>query len=439
MAPIDWFKQQHSFKNLDADDIYLLFNPAHQEFNEHMIATIIENNREMVAGMLTKERQHLIPHVGTSLISPTIWAFAQEIGVIENDMDRFCLFAVEQQLDKGLNHSASQFIAHWLRTNVLDNASVEAASYFYFWSVRHEAVEFARTLEQHPIFSQVNIPNALKFCAQHKKNKRWTYACNDFMGAMQASFNRTDGAACFLKVFENIEYYTNSCETKQLLTKNLFSSLLKLNIFSHKRGMFFTEIFNHSQFASAFEQFLSEGFEFKPYKFSDNDKGVFSPEPNTAKAYSISDFVVLYGTHRQLLDLACIDFESVNQTMKNPHLAAEFCCKMTKSAMVTDKEYRKFFKKITNTPDDTNANTFAHYFVEYHLYRTYSEDVIKRLYSIFPEQRNVKNTKNNSPLDLLRHKIPADIMEQCESKHVSKQLKKTVSTSNKISATRRKM
>lgn len=439
MTHIDWFKEQHSFKNLDADDIYLLFNPAHQEFNEQMIATIIENNRETVAGMLTKERQHLIPHVGTSLISPTIWAFAQEIGVIKNDMEQFCLFAVEQQLDKGLNHSASQFIANWLRNNVLDNASVEAASYFYFWSVRHEAVEFARTLEQHPIFSQVNIPHALKFCAQHKKNKRWTYACNDFMGATQASFNRTDGAACFLKVFENIEHYTNSFETKQLLTKNLFSSLLKLNIFSHKRGMFFKEIFNHPQFVSAFEQFLSEGFEFNAYKFSDNDKGVFSPAPNTTKAYSISDFVVLYGTHRQLLDLAGVDFESVNQTMKNPHLAAQFCCKMTKSELVTDKEYHKFFKKITSTPDDKNSNTFAHYFVEHHLHRTYSDEVLKKLYTIFPDQRNVTNSKNNSPLDLLRHKFSADVLEQRESKYMAQQLKKTVGTSNKTSAARRKM
>lgn len=442
MSQIEWFTQQHDFKNLDMDDIYLLLNTAHEEFNEQMIEKIIEQNRDTVADMLKKDRQHLIPHVGTSLLSPTIWEFAQEIGVVRKDMTHFCLFAVEQQLDKGLKASASQFIAQWLRNHVLDTAPVEAASYFYFWAVRCEAKDLARALEQHPIFPQLNIPHALKFCATHKKNKRLTYACNDFIGALNASLNRTDGAACFLKVFENIPHYTNSFETIELLTKNLFSSLLRTNIFSPKRGMFFREIFNSPKFTSAFEQFLIAGFAFNAYKFSENDQGVFCPHPNTHTAHSISDLVALQGTHRQLIDLSRIDFESVNRTMGNPHLAAQICHQMTKSPIVTDREYRQFFKKITTQPNDKNYNTFAHYFVQQQLNRTYSvnaRDVLKRVYTIFPEQRNIKNSKNNSPLDLLRHKVSADILEEYESQYLSKQLTKTVSTSNPNNVARRKM
>ena len=442
MSQLEWFTQQHSFKNLDMDEIYLLFNTAHEEFNEDMIETIIEHNRDTVEAMLRKERQHLIPHVGTSLISPAIWTFAQELGVIQNDMTQFCLFAVEQQLDKGLKASASQFIAQWLRNQVLDTAPVEAASYFYFWAVRYEAKELARALEQHPIFPQLNIPHALKFCADHKKNKRFAYACNDFLGALHSSLDRTDGAACFLKVFDNIPHYTNSIETTELLTKNLFSYLLRKNIFSSKRGLFFREILNCQKFRSAFEQFLVKGFAFDAYKFSENDKGVFCPQPNTNIAHSICDLVALQGNHRQLIDLARIDLKSINRTMSNPHLAAQICSKMIKSPLVTDREYRQFFKKITSSLEDKNHNTLAHYFVEQQLNRQYSvnaRDVLKRLYAIFPEHRNTKNSKNNSPLDLLRHKVSADILEEYESQYLSKQLKKTVSESNAINTARRKM
>lgn len=439
MSQIEWFTQQHDFKNLDTDAIYLLFNAAHEEFNEQMIATIIENNRETVAGMLTKERQHLIPHVGTSLISPTIWAFAQEIGVIEHDMERFCLFAVEQQLDKGLNHSASQFIAQWLREHVLDNAPVEAASYFYFWAVRHEAAFFARTLEQHPIFSQLSIPHALKFCATHKKNTQLTYACNDFIGALHSSLNRSDGAECFLKVFENISHYTNSFETAELLTKNMVSSLLRTNIFSVQRGMFFREIFNNSKFAFAFKHFLTEGFVFDEYRFHENNEGLFSPQPNTNKAHSIADLVALQGTHKQLIDLSHVDFQSVNRTMHNPHLAAKMCGKMTKFSDVTDKDYRQFFKRITSAPNDTNHNTFAHYFVGRQNCAYDPKENLKRLYAVFPEQRHTKNAKNISPLDLFEGKIPAKILEDYESQYLSKQLKKSVHTSKTPTAVRRKM
>lgn len=454
MSQIEWVTQQYNFKNLEVDDIYLLLNTAHEEFNEHMIKTIIEQNRDTVADLLKKERQHLIPHVGTSLLSPTIWEFAQEIGVVRKDMTHFCLFAVEQQLDKGLKASASQFIAQWLRDYVLDHADVTAASYFYFWAVRYEAKHLARALEQHPIFPQLTIPHALKFCAAHKKNKRLTYACNDFIGVLQASLNRTDGAACFLKVFENMQHYANSFETTELLTKNLFSSLFHMNIFDKKRKIFFNEIFNNSNFLSAFEQFMAKGYEFNTGIFYGNrnghDNGVFCPRPKTNIAHSISDLVVLQGTHRQLIDLSCIDFDSVNRTMRNPHLAADVCKKMTKKSDRTDKtavkdrEYRQFFKKITSTPDDKNRNTFAHYFVEQQINRHSSEDpidILKRLYTIFPEQRHTQNSKNNSPLDLLRSTISVDILEKYESQYLSKQLTKTVSTSasKPAHAARRKM
>lgn len=442
MSQIEWFKQQHGFTNLDTDTIYFLLNAAHEEFNEQMIEKIIEQNHDVVSQMLKNDRQHLIPHTGTGLISPTIWEFAQEIGVVEKDMAKFCLFAVEQRLDKGVKSSASHLIGQWLREHVLDNAPVEAASYFYFWAVRHEAKEFALVLEQHPIFPQLSIPHALKFCAAHKKNKRLTYVCNDFVGVLQASLNRTDGAACFLKVFENIPHYTNSFETTELLTKNLFSSLLRTNIFSPKRAMFFKKILNCQKFISAFEEFLINGFDLGAYKFSENDKGVFCPQSNTNIAHSISDLVARQGTHRQLIDLSHIDFEGVNQTMKNAHLAAEICSKMAKSPVVTDREYRQFFKKIIGTPNDKNHNTFAHYFVEQQINRTYSvnpRDVLKRLYTIFPEQRNMKNAKNHTPLDLLRHKISDDILEEHERQYLSKQLKKTVGSSNATHAARRKM
>lgn len=385
MSQIEWFKQQHGFTNLDTDTIYFLLNAAHEEFNEQMIEKIIEQNHDVVSQMLKNDRQHLIPHTGTGLISPTIWEFAQE---------------------------------------------------------RHEAKEFALVLEQHPIFPQLSIPHALKFCAAHKKNKRLTYVCNDFVGVLQASLNRTDGAACFLKVFENIPHYTNSFETTELLTKNLFSSLLRTNIFSPKRAMFFKEILNCQKFISAFEEFLINGFDLGAYKFSENDKGVFCPQSNTNIAHSISDLVARQGTHRQLIDLSHIDFEGVNQTMKNAHLAAEICSKMAKSPVVTDREYRQFFKKIIGTPNDKNHNTFAHYFVEQQINRTYSvnpRDVLKRLYTIFPEQRNMKNAKNHTPLDLLRHKISDDILEEHERQYLSKQLKKTVGSSNATHAARRKM
>lgn len=425
MSQIEWFTQQQVFKNLSTQDIYLDMNAAHEQRNEHMIASLIEHNADIIEKMLRKEQQYLIPHVSSSLISPTLWAFAESTGVIETDMDQFCVFAVKNNLCRGLQASASDFIVQWLETKVLDNAPLDSLSYFYFWSVRGKADILARAIEKHPTFSLVNVKSALKFAAkQSKDTKVFASECKDFTGSLFSSLQRIDGAACFLKLFENLNHYATTPDSVEILERNMVLHIVNSGLFERKKSEFFKTILTHPKFSQCFEKYLDRGI---PFNFTQLDTLDVTPSTkSTPAAHTLSDLAVVNSRPNVLFDLIKTDPDGVNTTLSNPYLASEFCSKMYICETVSAAKIRRFFNKIKNQPDDKNDNTFAHYFVASSLeHRRDYDQILKDLYAVFPQWRHNKNKRKKSPLDLLEGKTSQHLRDTLESKHLAEALKAT--------------
>lgn len=426
MSQIEWFKQRNVFHKLTEQEIYLALNVAHDQRNEQMIAQIVDSNADTIEKLLRKDQQHFIPHTSSSFISPTIWAFAENRGVIEADMDQFCVFAVKHTLNRGLHASASDFIVQWLNSKVFDNASIDSLSYFYFWSVRKNADIFARAVEKHPSFPLVNIKNALKFAAKQPKDaKVFASECKDVIGSVFASLQRIDGAASFLKIFDNLSHTSNNSDTVDLLEKNLLSHFISSGIFEHKRSEFLKEVLSHDGFLGAFQQTLDRGIPFSTHRF---DKGsvVDLPVKGYDMAHSLSDLAVINSRLDIVLDLMKVDPEGVNKTLSNPQLATEFCRRMYFSDDLSPAKLRSFFNKIDSPTADKNNNTFAHYFVQWNMEHSRDYDqILKDLYAICPQWRHRKNKRNKSPLDLLETKTSQNLRDTLESKQVAATLKST--------------
>lgn len=436
MQQLQWFLQKPY--NNALNDNFTFFEELKKavlNFNEKRVAEIVHHNPQKILNVLRRRDhiQQILPHVANGEISPTLWRFAQENHIFDTTLESFVAFCATNQLysDQGVGLYSQQFLTTWLEDNkVLENASLDALSYFYFSCVHHKSKQWINLVETHPKFSQITLTLAQKFFETHKSRLDLPSE-ESFEGKLYSMISSCTDAelsgAALLKLFHFIDPSHTNRDTSSLRHRDhIMDNLLSKKLFSPSRRILLQQVLTDTDFAEYFQNYLRKGVDAK-ILVQRWDRLPLSPKERNPKLKSVSDFAAMEGRWDVLCELNTLSSEDVSATLRNAVCVYNlFECALTWNS-ATIKKMAEFFTKTPNGPADKDGNTLAHYLVAIGANRFNDPvAVAKLLYGLFPDARQTPNAQNITPVDLLtRYGLSAKILLKMEDRHVAQKLKHT--------------